>query len=102
MLISWTVLYFVFYIKLIRMKNIWFYYLLIVVPMITLHLLGKYQLISPAFFAIFLLTYALIYHPLLSGYRLIAMGVIRKEQIWKCFIPLWINQYSKELFTKFH
>jgi len=80
------------------MKNIWLFYILLVTPMLTLYFLGKYHLISSTTFTVVLLSYGFIYHPLVSGLRLLALGLIPKEKMWKNWIPFWNETYSKELF----
>jgi hypothetical protein len=80
------------------MKNIWLYYILLVTPLLTLGLVAKYHLISSGNFVVVLLSYGFIYHPLVSGLRLLALGVIPKEKMWKNWIPFWNETYSRELF----
>ena len=69
------------------MKSIINYYLLIFLPMITIAILTTKHLINSSTFVGLLLIYALIYHPLISGLRLIAWNKITKQQLWYSFVP---------------
>jgi hypothetical protein len=80
------------------MKNIIVYYIFIFVPMTALAIGAKTHLLSALSFSVLLLTYALIYHPLLSGLRLVALNKITKEQLWLNFIPGWNWKYFSDLF----
>jgi hypothetical protein len=54
--------------------------------------------LSNILFVSLLLTYSIIYHPLVSGLRLVALGVISKSELWKTFIPFWNRKYFGILF----
>ena len=79
-------------------KNIFVYYLLIVFPIILLGLGAKTGYISATAFSGALLIYALIYHPIVSGLRLLQSGKINKSEFWKNFIPFWNDKYWTFLF----
>ncbi|PWT78051.1 MAG: hypothetical protein C5B59_02495 [Bacteroidetes bacterium] len=70
------------------MKNIINYYAAIVLPFIGIILL-LLNGFGGWFFLILFLIYFLVYRPLMSGYRLVALGVIKKSQIWRNWIPGW-------------
>jgi hypothetical protein len=69
------------------MKNHALYYSAILLPLI---LLG-YALYSDhmTLFVWGILIYVLIYRPFTDGFRLISRGIIRKDELWKVFIPLY-------------
>jgi hypothetical protein len=79
-------------------KNIIAYYLLIVLPLAGLVLLVKMQEVSSSFFFVGLLVYALLYHPLISGLRLVNSGKIKRSEFLYNFIPLWNLKYFGFLF----
>jgi hypothetical protein len=81
-----------------NLKKIIVFYLVMVIPLIGLVLLVKYHLINSQFFVLGLLTYGLIYHPIISGLRLIKLGVIKKAEFWKNFNPFWGRKYFWILF----
>ena len=80
------------------MKNIFVFYCLILVPYIVLMIAGVNELVSPMFFLISTLLWALVYQPLISGLRLLASGKITKEQLWLNFIPFWNSKFFGFLF----
>jgi hypothetical protein len=80
------------------LKNIFIYYLLIVLPLLVLAFGIKSEWISSVTFAIGLLVYALVYHPLISGMRLIALGKIKPSMLGYNFIPFWNGKYFASLF----
>ena len=80
------------------MKNIYNFYALIFLPFIAILLLGKYDIIGNYAFGCLLMFYCLIYHPLISGLRLIASHRIAKNQLWYNFIPGWNWKYFSFLF----
>jgi hypothetical protein len=80
------------------LKNIFVYYLFIGLPLLGLILVGKEGFVTPLFFVTGILTYAIVYHPTVSGIRLLQGGIIKKSQWWNCFIPFWNQQYSSFLY----
>jgi hypothetical protein len=44
------------------------------------------------------MTYAFIYHPLISGLRLVATNKIPRSKLWLTFIPFWNKRYFSYLF----
>jgi hypothetical protein len=59
----------------------------------------KTGLIGSVVFVILLGIYCFLYHPFISGLRLIALGIIRKDEFIKAFIPGYYNfKYFSLLF----
>jgi hypothetical protein len=79
-------------------KNVFLFYVTIGVPLLLLVLLADVHQISPFYFCMFLLLYALVYHPLICGLRLYNSGKIRLEDIKLNFIPFWNRKYFLFLF----
>jgi hypothetical protein len=81
-------------------KIFFIYYLFIAIPLIILVLGLKYQLYSSNGFVIGLAFYVFIYHPLVSGLRLLHKNKIKSSEFWRNFIPLWNTKYFTSLFFK--
>jgi hypothetical protein len=84
-----------------KTKNILVYYLLIFIPLGLLALCIKNNLISPVVFAIALQIYAFLYHPYVSGLRLLALNKLEKKDFWRMFIPFCDTIHFKTLFLDF-
>lgn len=82
------------------MKNLIKFYLAIFLPLILIVILAVFDIIGPTLFVILLFGYAFIYHPFISGKRLLAIHEINKEDFWKNFIPFWNSKYFVDLFVK--
>ncbi len=80
------------------LKNISVFYILICLPLALLVLAAKYHYVTSEVFTFILLGYALIYHPLISGLRLLACNKISKGKFWSTFIPFWNWKYFGFLF----
>ncbi len=80
------------------LKNVFVYYCLILLPMLFFALGIKFQFITSATFVFGLLFYSLVYHPAVSGLRLLALNQITKKQFWNNFIPGWNWKYYNTLF----
>ena len=80
------------------MKSILNYYIFITIPFCLIILLSLNKIISNKEFVILLFIYGLIYHPLISGLRLIESNKISKNQFWKNFIPGWNIKFFYFLF----
>ena len=79
------------------MKNLGLFYWLITMPFI---LILAYAYVFKSNFVIFLLLY-IVYRQIIDTWRLVAIGAISKRQIWKAFIPFYIQTaYFKELYFK--
>ncbi len=82
------------------LKSIIVYYLLILAPLAVLYFCLKSGAISNNFFAISILIYVLLYHPLVSGIRLLALKLIDKSQFRLNFIPFWNAKYFTSLYFR--
>lgn len=80
------------------LKNPLNFYVLIFAPLSVLMLLLKLDLVSSQFFAVAILVWALVYHPYISGNRLIAIGKINKQDLKYNFIPFWNLRFFDSLF----
>ena len=80
------------------MKNIIFYYTAVIVPGVVLAIL--WQDLKPGVAMPLLFAYFFLYRSLLDGWRLVAKGVIQKNQIWKMAIPGMPGKYLKQLYFK--
>jgi hypothetical protein len=79
-------------------KNLFVYYLFIVLPLFALVLGVKYKLYSSNGFVIGFVFYVFVYHPLVSGLRLLHKNKIKSSEFWRNFIPLWNTKYFTSLF----
>lgn len=86
------------------MKKLFVYYLLIFIPIIPFVLCiwipSFRNRVNPIFGGVYILVYALIYHPIISGFRLLALGKIRRKEFFYNFIPAWNLKYFEYLFLK--
>ena len=80
------------------MRNIVNYYAAIILPLVCLLLINANGLLNSKQFAISILIYAFIYHPFVSGSRLLSMGIIKKSELAYSFIPGWILKHFAALF----
>lgn len=80
------------------MKNISTYYFFIFTPLITIVLFLLDKLIGSYAFGSLLMIYALIYHSLISGLRLINSKMIERDQLWYNLIPEWNLKHFSFLF----
>ncbi len=86
----------------VDMKNIFIYYIAIVVPFVAIILWMKYA--SSPFWPIVALFLYGPYRALTDGYRLYQKGLIDKKDIRKMFIPIPFNtmliEHFRELYLK--
>ncbi len=80
------------------LKKTLIFYLYIFFPLLTIMLISKLNLLSANLFMYCILAYALIYHPVISGIRLIQLNICNKNSFWLNFIPLWNLKYFDILF----
>ena len=80
------------------LKNIFFFYLLLLVPIALMALSAKYDYINSVAFIILLFAYAFFYHPAICGLRLVQTNKITRKDFWKNFIPFWNDKYWTFLF----
>ncbi|MET3980846.1 hypothetical protein ABIB62_003451 [Mucilaginibacter sp. UYP25] len=78
------------------MYKVFFYYLLLLLPIAFIFWLSKNG--NTASVGIAILLYAIVYRPLIDGYKLIIKGIIAKKDIWKMYIPSTYRRYFKELY----
>ncbi len=84
-----------------KTKNILIYYLLILLPLGLLILTAQNGFINSTLFFIGLQVYVFLYHPYVSGLRLLALNKIEKKDFWRMFIPFWDTIHFKTLFLDF-
>ncbi|PQJ20614.1 hypothetical protein [Tenacibaculum sp. SG-28] len=80
------------------MKNLFFYYLTILSPIVALIWLSRTDLVNPTLFVLLLFFYALIFRTYVDGKRLSDKNIIPKKDIWKMIIPGKRFAYFKELY----
>jgi hypothetical protein len=80
------------------MKKIYLFYLLIFLPLIMIVLAAKYHYFLASVFTWSLIVYCLVYHPLISGIRLIENNKIDRSELWLSFVPFWNWRYFSFLF----
>jgi hypothetical protein len=80
------------------MQSILKFYILISIPFASIILLSMVGWISGTIFGFLLFVYFLLYHPFISGLRLLHSNKISKKQFWKNFIPGWNSKYLNFLF----
>jgi hypothetical protein len=79
------------------MRNLWLYYLIILVPFILLVIAARFNLIGSDWFVALLFLYVL-YRQFVDAQRLMTIGVIRKIS-WKIILnPFLQTKYFKELY----
>ena len=84
------------------MKNLFYFYSAVFAPAILIFTIKNAELIGGNAFLISILSYALIYRPFLDGNRLYQKGLIKKNEIWKIYIPFNSIKFKnfKELYLK--
>ena len=83
------------------MKNLIFYYLLIVTPFLAILFLGR-DIMDSTQFTIALLTYVLIYRPVTDYYRLKAVTGFKGDKLLTLVIPFYGHfKYFKELYLTY-
>jgi hypothetical protein len=80
------------------MKNIFVYYSAIILPFAALTYLRIADYISGWWFAGLLLSYVLMYRPIIDYWRLKSKGIIVKGYFRKVFIPSFYRKYFKALY----
>ena len=82
------------------MKNIFVYYLAIVIPFAIILFLPRTHTISPNWFLCLLLFYILIYRTYIDGKRLADKGIIKHRDIWKMIIPGQRLRFFRDLYLR--
>ncbi|MCF4100578.1 hypothetical protein L1I30_02755 [Gillisia sp. M10.2A] len=80
------------------MKNIYSFYVAILLPLGLLVSLLRLELISSTYFVILLLSYSFLYRPFIDGSRLVEKNIISKKDRWKLINPACRSQHFKELY----
>jgi hypothetical protein len=80
------------------MRNLIIYYFGLILPLPLLVLTAHYDSII---FVTLLASYY-IFRGFLDGSRLVSLGLITQDKIWKSFIPFWTAMYFKELYFSAH
>lgn len=78
------------------MKRYLLFMVTLAIPLVVLVWLNWKHEISSAAFTVLMLVYALLYHPLISMVRLVALGSLAKKDIWKSLVPFWNWKYSTD------
>ena len=71
---------------------------MVALPLMMLVVAAKNQYLTSETFTLSLLAYCLIYHPIVSGLRLVQNKKIPARDFWKNFLPLWNLKYWSFLF----
>ena len=71
------------------------YYIFIIAPLILIYPIVKLE--NTALMVWFLFIYV-IYRGFIDGKRLIDKGILKKEELWKTFIPFYTSRYFRELY----
>ncbi|MGV8945022.1 MAG: hypothetical protein ACOH1N_01215 [Lutibacter sp.] len=82
------------------MKNIKIYYIAILLPLIILFTLRKFEIITWDSSLISFLIYVFVYRTYTDGKRLLDKKIILKKDLWKILIPGTRIEYFKELYIK--
>jgi hypothetical protein len=80
------------------MKNIILFYVALILPMAALGIATKLHYINSTTFVIGLFAYCFVYHPFISGLRLVSKGIIDRKNLWNYFIPWGSGKYFKALY----
>lgn len=82
------------------MRNLFVYYVAILLPLaVVLFLYGK-GLIGFTIFLVLILAYLLIYRTWTDGTRLAAKGILSKKDRWRMMLPGMHMKYFRELYLK--
>jgi len=81
------------------MKNIFVYYLAILLPIPLLILISNTA--DSKWFVISLLIYAIPYRTLVDGLRLVNKKVLKWNEIWKLWVPWKFRELIKDLYFSY-
>jgi Ca2+/Na+ antiporter len=82
------------------MKNLFIYYLVIIIPIVILSWMSRTNFLDSTLFVILLFFYVFIFRTYIDGRRLVDKNIIPKKDIWKMIIPGKRFQYFRELYLK--
>ena len=80
------------------MRRLAVFYLVLDIPFLLLLYLGKIHALSPGMFFFGLGFFALIYHPMICGLRLISLGIIPWSKFLKTVLLFPGDRYFWEVF----
>ena len=74
------------------------YYLVILLPILSLYWAAKFT--SPGIFVAAILFYGIVYRPVVDGFRLMDLGLLKKTDRWKLFLgsPYYQLKYFRQLY----
>lgn len=79
-------------------RNLFFFYVIMAIPLLCLALLLRTHHVSAKIFVIGLFAYAFLYHPLICGLRLLQNKKIKRKEFFLNFVPFWNQKYFNFLF----
>ena len=80
------------------LKKLAVFYAAIFLPIAAISILRRTGIADSQIFVILLSIYAFIYHPIMSGLRLVSIGAIRKSEFVWNFLPGWNLKFWNLLF----
>lgn len=79
-------------------RNKLVFYGLIFLPLAAIISAAKFGFVTSDIFVVSLAVYVFLYHPCISGLRLIYLDKLTRKNFWKMFIPFWGTRYFKASF----
>ena len=82
------------------MKNLFVYYLAILIPVSIIVYIYAIELIGFTTFLVLIMAYLLLYRTWTDGSRLAAKGIIKRQDRWKMMLPGMHMKHFTELYLK--
>ena len=82
------------------MKNLFVYYLAILLPFGGLFWLLRTNLVDSGITLVLFFAYALVYRPWTDGSRLAAKGILEKKDRWRMLLPGMHFEHFRELYLR--
>ncbi len=82
------------------MKNLFLYYLAILVPVAVILYLYGTERIGFTPFLVLVIVYLLVYRTWVDGSRLVSKGIISKQDRWKMMLPGMHMKHFTELYLR--
>ena len=82
------------------MRNLFVYYIAIFLPLGIIIFLALEDYIDATVFVVLLLAYLLLYRTWIDGSRLVAKGIISKQDRWRMMLPGMHMKHFTELYLK--
>ncbi|MEJ2585415.1 MAG: hypothetical protein P8Z38_10360 [Robiginitalea sp.] len=82
------------------MKNLFIYYLAILLPVVIILYLYGTEWIGFTAFLVLIIAYLLLYRTWTDGSRLVSKGIIPREDRWKMMLPGMHMKHFRELYLK--